>query len=94
MPTLLNIDQINIFLRDLPGWSLGDDGKLHREYRRRDFKDAMGFMVRIGLAAEAMNHHPEIFNVYSTVRIALETHDAGGVTDRDIQLACQIEALA
>jgi len=92
--TKLTPAQITEKLHDLPTWSFQADGKLHREYIRKDFKDALGFIVRIGLAAEAMDHHPEIFNVYKTVRIALNTHDAAGVTELDFALAKQIEALA
>lgn len=87
-------EQVQQHLAALPGWTLGDDGKIHRGYKRRDFKDALGFIVRIGLAAESMDHHPEIFNVYSTVNIALNTHDANGLTEKDFALAKQIEELA
>ena len=87
-------EEIQQRLVDLPNWTLGDDGKLHRDYKRSNFKDALGFIVRIGLAAEAMDHHPEIFNVYSTVNIALNTHDADGITEKDFRLAAEIETLS
>ena len=67
-------------------WSLLDD-KLHREFRFADFVTAFGFMAQVALVAERMNHHPEWFNVYGTVRVDLTTHDAGGLTELDIQLA-------
>lgn len=71
-----------------------DDGKLHREYQFADFSEAFGFMVRVALVAESMNHHPEWFNVYATVRVDLVTHDAGGITDLDFALAGRMEAIA
>jgi 4a-hydroxytetrahydrobiopterin dehydratase len=77
----------------LPGWALVD-GKLHREYRFGDFVAAFGFMASAALAAEAMNHHPEWFNVYGTVRIDLTTHDAGGISARDFKLAARMEEIA
>jgi 4a-hydroxytetrahydrobiopterin dehydratase len=80
-------------LKDLPGWAVAG-GKLHREYRFADFVTAFGFMASAALAAEAMNHHPEWFNVYHTVRIDLVTHDAGGITELDFELAGRMEGLA
>ena len=80
-------------LGDLPFWTIVD-GKLHREYRFADFVAAFGFMAAVALAAEGMNHHPEWFNVYGTVRIDLVTHDAGGLTELDLKLAARMEALA
>jgi 4a-hydroxytetrahydrobiopterin dehydratase len=87
----LSPEEIEEALGGLPGWSFEGD-KLHREYRFGSFKEALSFIVRIGLHAEEANHHPEIFNVYSTVKIALNTHDAGGkVTDKDVALAKVIQ---
>ena len=80
-------------LRDLPAWSVVA-GKLHREYKFLDFVTAFGFMTSGALVAEAMNHHPEWFNVYGTVRIDLTTHDAGGITTNDFELATRFEKLA
>ncbi len=62
-------------------------GKLSREFRFRDFVEAFGFMAQVALVAERMNHHPEWFNVYHTVRVDLVTHDAKGLTQRDFELA-------
>src|SRR5262249_23639652 len=73
-------------LTALAGWTV-QDGKLHREYRFTDFVEAFGFMASAALIAERMNHHPEWFNVWSTVRIDLTTHDAGGITEKDFALA-------
>ncbi len=80
-------------LAKLPKWSLAN-AKLHREYKFADFVQAFGFMSRVALVAESMNHHPEWFNVWSTVKIDLSTHDAGGISEKDFALAEKIEALA
>jgi 4a-hydroxytetrahydrobiopterin dehydratase len=69
-------------------------GKLNKEFHFKNFVEAFGFMTRVALVAEAMNHHPEWCNVYSTVRVDLATHDAGGITELDFALAERIEALA
>lgn len=74
-------------------WQVAD-GKLHKEFRFGNFIEAFGFMTRVALVAEAMDHHPEWFNVYQTVRVDLATHDAGGITELDFALASRIEALA
>ncbi len=74
-------------------WQLVD-GKLHKEFRFGNFIEAFGFMTRVALVAESMDHHPEWFNVYQTVRVDLATHDAGGITELDFALASRIEALA
>jgi 4a-hydroxytetrahydrobiopterin dehydratase len=71
-----------------------EDGKLHREYRFPSFVEAFGFMASAALCAEAMNHHPEWFNVYNKVAVDLWTHDAGGITRKDLELAARMEALA
>ena len=89
----LSSDQIEQQLTSLPGWQLDADGKLARELKFADFNEAFGFMTRVALLAEAMNHHPEWFNVWATVRIALTTHDAGGVSTRDFELAAKINQL-
>jgi len=77
----------------LPGWSLAA-GKLHREYRFADFSAAFGFMTRVALEAERMNHHPEWSNVWNRVVVDLTTHDSGGVTASDVALARKMNALA
>lgn len=80
-------------LKRLPGWEHENDA-LKRSYRFSDFSEALGFIVRIGLLAEQHGHHPELFNVYNTVRVALNTHDAGGkVTQKDLDLARAIQKL-
>lgn len=85
--------EITSGLAKLPGWCLAN-GKLHREYKFRDFVAAFGFMTSVALVAESMNHHPEWFNVWSTVKIDLNTHDAGGITQLDFDLAAKMEELS
>jgi len=93
MPIPLTDAQIADALTQLPGWSHADD-RLTREYKFADFSEALGFIVRVGLLAEQHNHHPELFNVYNTVKVSLNTHDAGGkVTRKDIDLATAIQKL-
>ncbi|MDE8346370.1 MAG: 4a-hydroxytetrahydrobiopterin dehydratase [Acidocella sp.] len=76
------------------GWAWGADGlSLHRAFTFADFAAAWSFMTQVAELAEAMDHHPEWSNVYNKVRIALTTHDAGGVTDRDMRLAAAVSAL-
>jgi 4a-hydroxytetrahydrobiopterin dehydratase len=80
-------------LKDLPGWELRED-RLHREYRFPDFARAWAFMSGAALCAQGLNHHPDWSNVYSRVVIDLTTHDAGGVTGMDLELAHKFEELA
>jgi 4a-hydroxytetrahydrobiopterin dehydratase len=75
------------------GWQVCQ-GKLNKEFHFKDFVEAFGFMTKVALVAEAMNHHPEWFNVYARVRVDLATHDAGGITELDFALAERIETLA
>jgi 4a-hydroxytetrahydrobiopterin dehydratase len=78
----------------LPGWSLvGGRDAIRREFRFRDFSEAWGFMGRVALLAEKQDHHPEWFNVWNRVEIVLSTHDAGGLSARDVSLAQAIDAL-
>ena len=82
-------------LRSLPHWTLRDDGlAIARSLRFADFNAAFGFMTQVALKAEAMDHHPEWGNVYNRVDIVLTTHDAGGISARDIALATFIDAIA
>jgi 4a-hydroxytetrahydrobiopterin dehydratase len=92
-PRKLTESGVRAALDGLPGWSL-ENGKLHREYRFKDFVTAFGFMTRVALVAERMNHHPEWFNVWATVRVDLNTHDLGGVSSLDVELARAMEAFA
>ena len=82
-------------LADLDGWSEVDGrDAIARNFRFRDFNEAFGFMARVALFAERADHHPEWFNVYNRVEITLSTHDAGGVSEKDIALARFINAAA
>jgi len=85
--------QINGALAELPGWSV-EHGKLHREFRFTNFVEAFRFMTAVSLVAESMNHHPEWFNVYNKVVVDLTTHDAGGISEKDFDLAAEMNALA
>ena len=85
--------EIAAALPKLAGWAL-KNGKLHREYKFSDFKRAMEFMQSAVAGIEKMNHHPEWFNVYNKVTVDLNTHDAGGITARDFELAELLEGLS
>ena len=92
-PSALDTEAIQAALRDLDGWELRD-GKLHRELRFADFAAAFGFMAAVATVAAEMDHHPEWSNVYSRVTVDLVTHDAGGVTELDLQMARRMSELA
>ncbi len=92
-PQKLTDEQIKNELESLKNWSL-NEGKLHREYKFENFVEAFGFMTRVALVVERMNHHPEWFNVYHTLIIDLTTYDVGGISELDIKLATKMEALA
>lgn len=79
-------------LKELKHWKFINNG-IEKNFKFLDFSQALGFIVQVGLLAEKMNHHPELFNVYNKVTIRLTTHDAGGVTDKDLDLAKSIEKL-
>jgi 4a-hydroxytetrahydrobiopterin dehydratase len=86
-------DEVTRRLAEVAGWTL-HKGKLHREYKFADFVEAFGFMASAALVAERLNHHPEWFNVWNTVEVDLITHDAGGITAKDFELAAAMERLA
>ncbi|MCV0413157.1 4a-hydroxytetrahydrobiopterin dehydratase [Nitrosarchaeum sp.] len=79
-------------LKKLPGWSVVNE-KLHREFQFESFNQAFGFMTRAAMEIEKMNHHPEWFNVYNRITIELTTHDAGGITKNDVNLAKILNSL-
>ena len=93
MAELLTTEELNEALERLENWRLLD-GKLHREFRFRNFIEAFGFMTRAAIEAEKMNHHPEWSNVYSRVMVNLTTHDADGITSLDTRLATIMDELA
>jgi 4a-hydroxytetrahydrobiopterin dehydratase len=82
-------------LKELSGWT-GTEGReaIAKTFTFKDFNEAFGFMCRVALVAEKRDHHPEWKNVYKTVEVVLATHDAGGVTARDIELAKAMDAIA
>lgn len=82
-------------LAKLAGWSEVDGrDAIRRKFTFKNFSEAFGFMTRAALVAEKLDHHPEWFNVYNTVEVTLATHDAGGVTERDVKLAQEMNELA
>lgn len=82
-------------LGELAGWTFdADSGTITRRFKFRDFSEAFGFMTRVAIAAEKANHHPDWSNSWNRVDIALTTHDAGGLTRRDVDLAKVIDGLA
>ena len=82
-------------LAKIPGWSeLKGRDAIGRKFIFKDFSEAFGFMARVALVAEQLNHHPEWHNVYNTVDVTLSSHDAGGLTDLDIKLAQAMDAIA
>ena len=88
----LNDPQIEKALASLEGWSRKDNpDALTKNFKFKDFNQAWGFMSRIALLAEKMDHHPEWSNIYNRVKIVLTTHDAGGISERDIKMAAKIE---
>ena len=94
MPSVLDDTQRQEFFKTHPHWQRVDGrDAITRDFVFADFKAAFGFMTRVALLAEGMNHHPEWFNVYNKVSITLSTHDAGGLTQNDTRLAAAIEAL-
>ena len=91
MAELLTPVQVEEALASLPGWKASGNSAISKTFTLRDHIMAMGFVTRVAMAAEVMDHHPDLRIVYSRVEITLSTHDAGGVTARDIELATKIE---
>jgi 4a-hydroxytetrahydrobiopterin dehydratase len=91
----LSDQEITAALAKLPGWSRVDGrSAIAKKFQFADFNEAWGFMCRVALAAEKQDHHPEWFNVWNRVEITLSTHDAGGLSARDVKLAETIEGVA
>ena len=95
MPEKLTGNARQAALAKLSGWSEveGRDA-ISRKFTFKDFSEAFGFMARAAMMAEKLDHHPEWFNVYDKVEVTLATHEAGGVTERDVQLAQEMNRLA
>ena len=89
----LSQDKIAGALGQLNGWNI-ENGKLHREFKFPDFAHAIGFMTIAAQMIERMNHHPEWFNVYNRVTVDLVTHSAGGITQKDVDLAAVLQGIA
>jgi len=90
---VLNDTEINAKLKTLKGWNFSDN-KIEKEFQLSDFKDALGFIIKTGVEAEKMDHHPDILlHSWNKVKIFLSTHNAGGVTQNDFNLAQKIEAI-
>lgn len=92
-PVKLSDDEIQAALTKIPAWHL-ENGKLHREYKFVNFVGAFSFMTSVALTAQELDHHPEWYNVWNTVRVDLATHDAGGITALDVKLAFAMEEMA
>ncbi|MEX1147585.1 MAG: 4a-hydroxytetrahydrobiopterin dehydratase [Sphingomonadales bacterium] len=91
----LSGDALEIAVRGLDDWTMVDGrDAITRTFGFTDFNAAFGFMTRVALKAEAMDHHPEWFNVYNRVEVVMATHDAGGVTEKDITLARFMDEIA
>lgn len=93
MAKKLTDDAITSGLTALSGWSR-DGETIVRQFEFADFVAALGFITQVGVLAERANHHPELTNVYNRVRVALSTHDAGGITQKDFDLAREISERA
>jgi len=79
-------------LENLKDWILKDNA-IEKKFQFKNFPEALGFIVQLGVLAEKMNHHPELYNVYNKITIRLSTHDSNGVTKKDIDLAKSIEEI-
>jgi 4a-hydroxytetrahydrobiopterin dehydratase len=89
----LSDEELAARCKSLRGWRLENGRKLHKEFTFKNFIEAFGFMSRVALIAEGMNHHPEWFNVWNKVIMDLTTHDVGGISTLDIEFAEKVEEL-
>lgn len=92
-PRLLSGEETVSLLSRLDGWSLGT-GSISREFEFASFIEAFGFMTEVAIHAEKLNHHPEWFNVYNRVEVTLSTHDVGGISTLDMDLAATMNTIA
>jgi len=90
-PGVLTEPEIAAALASLPGWTY-EDGEITRQFRFKDFVEALGFIVQVGAIQEQLNHHATITNTWALVTIAVSTHEAGGITEKDIALATEVAA--
>ena len=87
-----DIEAIKTQLQNITDWTLKNNG-IEKQFQFKNFSAALAFIVQVGMLAEKANHHPELFNVYNKVSIRLTTHDMGGVTSKDFDLAKAIDAI-
>ena len=92
MRTKLSDSELQTALKSLPGWSV-ESGAIVKTFKFGKFADGIAFVSRVAKAADAMDHHPDIDIRYTKIRVALSTHDAGGITGMDTKLATQIDSL-
>ncbi len=89
----LSDSDIEAALKTLDGWSMAEGrSAIEKSFKFKDFNEAWSFMSRVALLAEKMNHHPEWFNVYNRVDVTLTTHDADGVSERDVKMAKELDS--
>lgn len=93
MPKKLASQELNAAMEKLPSWKVNSQERLERELKFKNFPEAFSFMTRVAFEAEQMNHHPDWSNSYNRVKIELTTHDAGGITENDLELARRISAI-
>src|ERR1700743_3225275 len=94
-PKKLDAKARTVALKKLKGWKqIGDGAPIARNFKFKDFNEAFGFMTRVALLADKMDHHPEWFNVYNKVDVTLSTHDAGGVTQQDVDMSLSMNGWA
>jgi 4a-hydroxytetrahydrobiopterin dehydratase len=91
--TKLTDEELTTALQSLPRWKTNAQGRLERSVKFQNFAEAFSFMTRIAFEAEALNHHPDWSNSYNQVKIELTTHDAGGITANDLELARRIDRI-
>ena len=95
MPTKIPADARDVAMAGLPGWKAHPErDAIQKSFIFRNFSECWGFMSRVALLAEKMDHHPEWFNVYKQVDVTLSTHDAGGLTELDVRMAAAMDAMA
>ena len=94
MPAKLSAAEVAQRLAGAPGWSADGEASIRRAFKFADHIEAMGFVVRVAMTAEVIDHHPDLRIVYNNVEIVLSTHSAGGVTEKDFALAERIDSLA
>lgn len=93
MSNPLNKEELQEVVKTLEGWRVEND-KLKKDFKFKNFKEAAAFIMRIAFEAESLQHHPELFNVYSKVNISLCTHEAGDkITNKDVELAKAIDSI-